>query len=61
MPDFQDHCIVRPDLPGHGTTRATEISILFHDLLKVPFPSLYLEFGISFFITFSAILQLSCD
>ena len=23
MPDFQDHCTVRLDLPGHGTTRAT--------------------------------------
>ena len=23
MPDLQDHCTVRPDLPGHGTTRAT--------------------------------------
>ena len=22
MPDFQDHCTVRPGLPGHGTTRA---------------------------------------
>ena len=24
MPDFQDHCTVRPDLPGHGTTRVTD-------------------------------------
>ena len=23
MPDFKDHCTVRPGLPGHGTTRAT--------------------------------------
>ena len=25
MPDFQDHCTVRPGLPGHGTTRATRV------------------------------------
>ena len=33
MPDFQDHCTVRPGLPGHGTTRAmnyfTKITVFF--------------------------------
>ena len=30
MPDFQDHCTVRPDLStsGYGTTRATKLTIL---------------------------------
>ena len=25
MPDFQDHCTVRPGLSGQGTTRATRV------------------------------------
>ena len=36
MPDFQDHCTVRPGLPGHSTTRAKVLPLTAQHLSSLP-------------------------